>query len=257
MLFGLSLGLALPMHAQFGALVSPFTAPQAKTQQELDDYFEIIDASNPAVIVRRVEDFTKTYPQSELLAFAYQYQMAAFLQLSDFDGVLRAGQRALALQPENVNTLLALAAAIPDGVSERNNRLALLRQAEDYADRALQGIATMQIPRQIPLNDWDRMRTDMVAQAHEALGHVAAKRGDLGHAITELELAAYGSSTPNGKYFFRLGAVYGLAGEEESASKALRRAADLGPEAIRQRAMDDLKELTLTGHVAPAKSLDR
>ena len=254
---GLLLGSARPMQAQFGPLVSPYAVPQAKTQQELDDYLSVVGAPNPASTVRKVEEFIAKYPQSELQAFAYQYQMAAYQQLNYFEGVLRAGHRALDLQPGNVNTLLTLAAAIPDGATGRNDEADLMRQAEEYAHRALQGIATIQIPKQISLGEWEKMQAELVAQAHEALGHVATKRGDLPRAITELELAAYGSPAPNGAYFFRLGVAYGLAGEAEPAGRALHRAADLGPEAIRQRSLDVIQQLKLKGEIAPPRSQER
>jgi tetratricopeptide (TPR) repeat protein len=245
------------MQAQFGALVSPFSAPQAKSQQELDDYLDVIAATNPATTVQRVEEFSSKYPKSELLGFAFQYQMLAYQGLNDLNGVLRAGRRALELQPGNVNTLLTLASAIPDGTKGRGDEVELLKQADDYARQSLHGIATMQIPRQISLQEWATMQADMVAQAHEALGHIATERGDLPRAITELELAAYGSATPNGRQFFRLGVAYSLAGEKEPAEKALHRAADLGPELIRRRALDALKPLSPKGLIAPGKQSDR
>lgn len=251
------LGLPMPMHAQFGPFVSPFNAPQAKTQKELDDYLEVIAATNPATTLQKVEEFTVNYPQSELLGFAFQYQMSAYQRLNDLDGVLRAGHRALELQPGNVNTLLTVAAAIPDGATGRQDEVELLRQAEDYAHQSLQGITTMRIPRQVSLQEWENMQAGMVAQAHEALGHIATKRGDLPRAITELEMAAYGSPTPNGSYFFRLGVAYDLKEEAEPASKALHRAVDLGPEAIRQRSLAVLQQLNTKGQIAPEKLPDR
>jgi hypothetical protein len=52
------------MQAKFGALVSPFSAPQAKSQQELDDYLDVIAATHPATTVPRVEEFALKYPKS-------------------------------------------------------------------------------------------------------------------------------------------------------------------------------------------------
>jgi tetratricopeptide (TPR) repeat protein len=245
------------MQAQFGALVSPFNAPQARSQQELDDYLDVMTATNPATTVQRVEEFASKYPKSELLGFAFQYQMLAYQGLNDLDGVLRAGRRALELQPGNVNTLLTLASAIPDGTKGRDDEVDLLKQADDYAHQSLQSITTMQIPRQVSLQEWATIQADMVAQAHEALGHIATERGELPRAITELELAAYGSATPNGRQFFRLGVAYALAGEKEPAEKALHRAADLGPELIRQRALDALQRMRSKSPIAPGKSSDR
>jgi tetratricopeptide (TPR) repeat protein len=237
--------------------VSPFNAPQAKSQQELDDFLDVMASPDPARKIQKVDEFVSKYPKSELLAFAFQDQMLAYQSTNDFRGVLRAGRRALELEPRNVNTLLTLASAIPDGATGRDDQGELLKQAEQFAHLALDGIATMQIPRQVSMQEWTKMQGEMVAQAHEALGHIATKRGDLPRAITELGMAAYGSPTPNGSQFFRLGVAYALAGEIEPAEKALRRARDLGPEAIRQRSMDVLNQLQSTGRIAPGKPADR
>lgn len=257
MFCALALALARPAQAQFGPLVSPFNAPQANSQQELDDYLEISTATNPATTIQKADEFTLNYQRSELRGYAFQDEMLAYERLNDFEGVLRAGHRALDLQPGNVKTLLTLGGVIPDGARGRQDEAELLRQAEDYALQALKRIATMQIPRQISLMEWEKMQADMVAQAHEALGHVATKRGDLPRAIAELEMAAYGSPTPNGIYFFRLGVAYDLANETDPARKALHRATDLGPEAIRQRSSEVLKQLDSKGQIPLTSSRDR
>lgn len=249
-------GSAVTVRAQFGPMSSPFNAPQAKSQLELDDYLDLISA-NAAATVHMAEAFMANYPKSELLGFAFQHQMSAYEALNDFGGVLRAGHKTLGLQPGNVNTLLTLASAISDGASGRSDEAELLQQGEEYARHALQGITTMQIPRQISLQDWEKMQAEMVAQAHEALGHIAIKRGDLSRAITEWELAANGCPTPNGVYLFRLGVAYDLANETELARKALHRAVDLGPEEIRQRSLEALEQLDSKGQIAPVKLEDR
>jgi tetratricopeptide (TPR) repeat protein len=251
------LGSALRGCAQFGPLVSAYNAPQAKSQQELDDYLEAIASANAETTAHMLEEFASKYPKSELLAVAFQHQMSAYQSLNDFNGMLRAGRRALDLQPGNVNTLLTLSSAIPDGSAGRDDEADLLRQAEEYACRALQGITIMKIPRQVSLPEWEKMQGEMVAQAHEALGHIATKRGNLPRAIAELEMATHDSPTPSGSQFFRLGVAYALAGEIEPASKALHRAVDLGPEGIRQRSLDVLKHLSSKDRTAAGKPSDR
>jgi tetratricopeptide (TPR) repeat protein len=251
-----SWGHVLNLQAQFGPLVSPFSVPQSRSQQEFDDYLDVIVATDAATTVQKAEKFASNYPKSELLGLAFQHKMEAYAQMNNFEGTLQAGRKALELLPGNLNTLLTLASAIPDSSTKRDDEADLLREAEGYARRSLQSLATMQIPRQVPMQDWEKMKADMIAQAHEALGHIATKRGELSQAITELEMAAYGSPTPSGIHFFRLGVAYAAAGEVEPADKAFRRAVELGPEPIRRRSMDALTRLNSKSTVAPEKPAD-
>ncbi|MGI0085187.1 MAG: hypothetical protein ACREBQ_08905 [Nitrososphaerales archaeon] len=171
----LGMGGVRSAQAQFGFLLNRAYAPQARSEEELDKYLEIITDSNPQTTVQEVNTFIAEYPQSELLGIAFQYQMIAYQRLNNFKGVLRAGKEALKLQPDNANTLLTLAAAIPDGVAGKPGAGPLLERANSYARGALQELGRMQIPRAIPLDHWKMMRAEMAAQAHEALVYVAAE----------------------------------------------------------------------------------
>ena len=244
-------GWDVRLRAQFGPLVSPFGAPQAKSQEELDDYLNIITSTDPGQTIKLVAQFALKNPASELLGIAFQYQMLSYERLNDFDGLMRAGRTALELQPGNVNTLLTLASAIPDCAARRSDQADLFNQGEEYAKLALQGIKRTHVPRQISLQDWEKMRGQMEAQAHEALGHIAAKKGNLQEAIKELELAAYHNPTPNGSQFFRLGVAYASAGKIAPANKALERAAELGPQPVRERARDELNRISSKTQTAP------
>ena len=235
--------LAVPIHAQFGPLLSPGQAPQAKTQEELDAYLEIITASEPKATIQKVDQFALRYRKSDLLRVAFQYQMRAYKRTNDFEGILGAGEKALQLQPNNLNTLLTLASAIPNSVAGRSDAAELLNRAEDYARQALREMARTIIPREIPLEHWEDMRAEMEAQAHEALGHVAGKRGNLQLAISEFEKAAFNNPKPQGSQFFRLGVTYALVGKNDLARKTLSRAIDLGPDPIRALAVKERKRL--------------
>ena len=165
------------LHAQLGPLVSPFQAPQAKTQAELDLYLKIVTESDPLKTVRAVEELAAKYSKSDLLGIAYQYEMFAYQRMNDFDGLLGAGRKALKLQPKNVNTLLTLASAIGDGADQRSDSGELLGQAEDYAHQALDELSKMRIPRRISMQQWKILQAEMNSRAHEALGNEHDEKG--------------------------------------------------------------------------------
>ncbi len=237
------------IRAQFGPLADPTHAPQAKSQEEFDSYLEILVAPDAQETIAKTGQFISRYPESDFLATAYEHQMLSYQELNDFEGMLQAGEKYLQLLPDNVNALLTLASAIPNATAERPDAADLLIRAQEYARKALLLLKQIHIPREITLEDWERLRGQMEAQAHEALGHVALKRGQVEVAVSEFEKATHYNPEPQGKQFFRLGVACAWAGQNDRAEKALRRAAKLGPELIRQRALQELEKLE--GRKAP------
>lgn len=238
------LGPARSAKTQIGPLLSPLEAPQAHSQSEFDEYLKIVTTSNSRKMIREIDEFASTFPKSELLGLAFEHQMLAYQDLNDFEGLLYSGEMSLRLEPKNVNTLLTLASAIPNAATQRPEAAALLSKAQAYAGLALQELDTMHIPRQISMGQWKIMQGEMEAQAHEALGHIAVKQGNLELAITEFEKAAFRNPVPKGSQFFRLGVAYAMAGRTSRAQQALRRAVDLGPDQVRERALAELRKLS-------------
>ena len=237
-------GMSARLEAQFGPLATPGQAAQARSQDELDWYLEIVSATGPTVAVQKVKTFVAAFPKSELLGAAYQYQLQAFEQLNDFDGMLAAGGKALAADPDSLNTLLALAPAMANRASARPDRVQLLSQAESYARRALDGIDQIKIPRELSIEQWNIRKHEMQSDAHGVLGVVAFQRSQFQLAISELEMAISLVPLPQGVQFLRLGLALAAAGKKDDAEQRLRRAAELGPEPVRNVALDQLKKLS-------------
>ena len=229
--------------AQFGPLLNTNQAPQAQSQEELDAYLAVYASADPRFTVAMADQFTSRYPRSEFLGLAYQCQMSAYQRLNDYEGVLRAGEKALALVPENLNTLLTLAAVIPNGVTGRPDASRRLAQAETYARKALSQLGEMKIPREIALEKWETMKAGMESDGHEALGHVSIKRGDLAGAIQEFRAAALGNPAPSGRQFLRLSSAYLLAGQKDAAEHAAERAAQLSEGDLHRLALEQLRTL--------------
>ena len=234
--------------AQFDSLISPRQAAQAQSAPELDEYIDLLEASSAREKVRLVEAFAQHYPKSELLGIAYQYQMEAYRELNDYDGVVQSGERALKLHPDNLNTLLTLANVLPNRISTGALDDPGLAQAEQYARLVFEGINRIKLPRSVSPQRWEKLRLEMEASAHEALGQVATKRGNLQEAIAEFEKAVQQNPTPRGSQFYRLGVAYMLTRRYDPASEALNRAAELGPEEIRKMANAVVRKLRAESH---------
>ena len=238
----LSIG-SLPAGAQFGPLLSSRHAPQAASQEEFDQYLEIYTSRDPSATVAMVSEFAEAHQTSEFLGLAYQYQMMAYRELSNYDGVREAGGKALALVPNNIHTLLALASVIPNGVDGRVDRGELLSQAEGHAQAVLSQLETITIPDEIPLESWQSRKAEMQAEAHEALGHVAVKRGDLAGALRSFRTAVEISPNPKASQWYRLGGAYVMAGQVQKAVEPLRKAVAAGDEVVRRLATEQLERI--------------
>jgi tetratricopeptide (TPR) repeat protein len=230
--------------AQFDELASSKQIPQASSQQELDEYIEILDADTPSSKVETIKAFLQRYPASNFRVMVYQLMMLAYKELGDSRGLIDSAEKTLKIQPDNLNTLLTLADVLPNGVSgnspEDRRRLA---QAEHCARRVFEGIEQIKLPRTMPRQRWQVLSSEMQSTAYEALGHVASKRGEWREAVAQFEKAVKQNPTPRGRQFYRLGVAYMLAGGNQSALEALGRAVELGPDEIREMASSVLKRI--------------
>ncbi len=229
--------------AQFGVFRNLGFTPQAQTADEFDSFLEIVAESDPRRRVERVAAFASRFSESELLGTAFHYRLEACVELDDIECVLRAGRIVLERIPDNLDALLTLASSIPNAAGGRPDAARLLHAAEGYARRALEILQSKRIPRSIPFADWSRLRLEMEAQAHEALGHVAAKRGDFPEAVREFERATELSPEPVGRQHFRLGVAYSWLQRLGEARVALETAAKLGPEPITSLAEGELARI--------------
>jgi tetratricopeptide (TPR) repeat protein len=236
--------LASRSWAQFDQLVNSKQAPQAQSQQELDEYIEILYTDPPQKKVERIEAFIQHYPASDFQGIVYQHLMLAFKEMGDYQRLIDSGEKALKVQPDNLNTLLTLSEVLPNGVSgngpDDRRRLA---QAEEYARRIFEAIEQVKLPRSMPRQRWQVLSSEMEASAHESLGHIASKRGHWKEAVAEFEKAVKQNPSPQGRQFYRLGLAYMLAGSDRSAQTALHQAIELGPDEIGKMAKAVLKRM--------------
>lgn len=247
-LFLLVLTLRPEARAQFGPLMTSVQTPQAHSAEELDSYLEIYLNRDPQSTVALADRFAGTYPESEFLGLVYEHQALAYQEMNNYEGVLGAGEKGLAVGPRNVKILVMLALAIPNGVTDRSDSSRLLKQAEDYARRALKELNEKKIPQELALEKWEELKGGLESECHEALGHISVKRGDLSTAVREFRAAALGNPRPNGRQFLRLSSTYELAGQYEAAEQAAARAAELGEGQIRQLALRQLQEIRARSH---------
>ncbi|MGH9426563.1 MAG: hypothetical protein ACRD2L_09730 [Terriglobia bacterium] len=232
----------LRLNAQFDMIVFEKRPPQARSREELDAVLDMVQATDQKTVVSLCADFRKKFPASELAGQVYRMEMHAYGRLADYKKMIEAGEKALGVSGHDVDALLSLANAIPNGVSDlATESVALLDKAEGYARKALEEIDRLKATRGVPLERWRKLTGRMRSSAHEALGFVAFKRGRYGESVAELEKSiGLNPDEAGGAVFFRLGIAYLYDGKPLEAQVALERSSQLGPELIRTKAAEQL-----------------
>jgi tetratricopeptide (TPR) repeat protein len=237
--------LSLSLCAQELSLSLPSlgSAPQAKSQQEFDDWLDLLGSTDPQRTVRTADEFLARYPQTEFAGRTYQAQMLAYQQLDNYEATVAAGKRALQLHPENLHVLATLANVIPLGVPPGRPDDPRLEEAIGYARQLLSRLATQKIPRSFPLTEWRTLKLQLEVSAHAAFGLVMLQQGQAKEAVQELEWVTQHDPAADAVHFLRLGSAYLATRNYCPASGAFQRASALGPKLARKKAEEAQKNI--------------
>ena len=139
---------------------------QIADPRERRTFLKLYDARDPQKRRKLAEAFVLTYPQSWLLAQAYEIGAKACIDLEDYNQALRYGLQSLRLFPENPLLLVPLA-----------NVQAQLQQfaaAKESAHAALEYLDQFDRPAAIAPAKWPAVQAELRASDYFVLGRVAA-----------------------------------------------------------------------------------
>ncbi len=188
--------IALLVCVQAGAeagQASPSAAhPQARTQQERDDFNAAYAVRGPAAAEAAANDFAARYPESELRHYLYSSAMLQYQHENDSARMLAMGEKVLALDPDNslalVLTATALADTLGDHDHDREKKIAAIKR---NANRAIQSADTSFSPSATGEAPTAALyKTTLQSMAYSALGIMKLKTGDDAGAEKDLQLAA-------------------------------------------------------------------
>jgi tetratricopeptide (TPR) repeat protein len=214
-----------------GSVASP-----AETQA----FRSIQDELVPDKVVQMVDEFTKTYPTSAYLSYAYMFGASALQNKGDVNQAMPYLDKSLEANPDNILSLVMKAGLLPQpqmlkgGDEGKTKRLA---EAEESANKALSIIA--QIPR--GPQETDEMlakRKGMLgAGAHAALGLVHLQRSwmslegpdkeELAKAEQEYRTAVTTVDNPTPEDYYRLGETLTIENKVPEALAAFMKASEL------------------------------
>jgi len=141
------------------------------------DYNRILLESDPILKKQHIDSFASKYPDSELLAHAYEQGAYLGRQTNNREMMIECGEKSLAIRPDNFVLMTELGYAY---IQKEN-----AEKAEALALRALELAQQAQKPEQANQEQWEQARKSLMATNFSTLGFVHLHRAQNLQALPE------------------------------------------------------------------------
>ena len=232
--------------------------PQAKTQQEYNDYNTAYALNGGAASEKAANDFAQKYPQSELRTYLYSKAMHDYQSENNPGKMMAMGEKVLALDPDNSIALVLTATVLADSLSEGDqDRADKISEIKKNTTRALQTVDSGFVaPANATAEQIAVYKSTLQSMAHSALGIMELKTGDDPGAEKDLRSAAELNKTqPDPYIWYHLALAQDHQGKYAEALGSVNQALQYtasNPE-LGRLAQGERDRLTkLTGSSAPA-----
>jgi tetratricopeptide (TPR) repeat protein len=228
---------------------------QAVGKDEAKAYKAFYDARNgdSMKVIELGEGFLAKYPMSLYAGAVYSTLTTAYLNTNQPDKMLTAGEKALEINPDNVDVLPLLAWAIPRRVTGQTaDGPKQLAQAEDYAKHAIQLITTIPKPAEMDDVAFTKAKNEKLAMCHDGLGVAEVKTAKYDDAIADLNQSVELSATPDPVDFYLLGVSNQATSHFTDAIAAFTKCSADGPfQAQCKAGLDEAKKKSQNSLEAP------
>jgi tetratricopeptide (TPR) repeat protein len=201
------------------------------------------------------EEFLEKYPQSRYRPDVYSWLVKGYLSLGQVDKMEAAGDKELALMPNDAQTLAIVGSTLPRAMSastpDPDKRLA---KAETYSKKALEIMPTYPKPDNVTDEQFTAAKNQTMALAYSGLGIVAIRRGKFAEAIPNLEQSVKLDPNPDPVNYYLLGLANVKAAHFDDAVTAFTKCAAIpggGIQATCKTSIDDAKKQGATQLSAP------
>src|SRR5580698_6779326 len=159
--------------------------------------FDAIPLTDRAKKIQAGEAFVQKYPQSRYLAPVYSNLVKLYLQANEIQKMQDAGEKDVALAPNDVQTLAILGQTLPRAwSSSMPNAAQQLDKAEKFSKSAIELTPTIPKPDGLTYAQFTTAKNETLAMAHGGLGLVYFRRGKYAEAIPEFEEATKVNPNP-------------------------------------------------------------
>jgi len=187
---------------------APAEVPKVDPAEE-KAYKAFFDSNTPQQIDAQIklgEDFVAKYPQSKYLEVVYARLMQDYFKKQQLDKMFAAGDKALALNPDDVDALVLEGWVIPHNIDPNSmDTEPRLNKAEAYEKHALEIIPNVPKPANMTDDQFAKAKDDHLSQAHSGLGLIDFRRQDFAASVTELAQAEKLAAEPDPTDFYVMG----------------------------------------------------
>ncbi len=202
---------------------SPAPKVDPKEEAAYKAFFDT-SAQDEDTKIKLGEDFAKTYPDSRYIESVYAVLSEAYYAKQDWKNLYLVSDKALAINPDNVDILTMVGWVIPHVIDpSAPDADKQLDKAETYEKRALKDIPTLTKPPAMTDEQFATAKIEKTAEAHSGLGLVYFRRQDFDGAAKELQQATLNNPNPDATDFFALGASLQNGGHYAEAADAYNR----------------------------------
>jgi tetratricopeptide (TPR) repeat protein len=202
------------------AAVAGLWAQKPKSQKEVDALQAVFKTTTVDARIAAAQDVLIKFADTEfkplmLLMIAQSYQMKG-----DSDNAIIFAERVLKEgDPKSYEAMLILAESYAQRTREFDlDKEDKLGKADKYANDGLEALKTANKPGpQVTDDQWNTMKKENVARAHQALGLSAMVRKKWDVAITEFKAAVEGTDKPDPAMQVRLATAYDAVGKYDDA----------------------------------------
>jgi len=200
------------------------------------------------------EALLQKYPASRYRPVVYSALTAAYLQLGQVQKMQETGEKAIALTPNDVQTLAVLGQTIARSINASTPEPEKqLTKAEQYSKKAIELTPTIEKPAAITDEVFAAAKNQTLAMAHSGLGLVYLRRGKIPEAIPELDQSVKIDPSPDPVNYYLLGLANQKSSHFDDAVAAYTKCAALpgSMQSACQKAAEEAKKLAMTQLSAP------
>jgi len=193
--------------------------PQPKSQKEITALQAIQAAKTPDEQLKAIDNVLENFADTEYKMMLLQMGMQIADSKGDYPLTVTYAERTLEADPKNIFALSTLALQTVAHTREFDlDKDEKLAKAEKYANASIADAKDApKIRPDISDEQWNKVKADIVAQSHDALGRIALLRKKPDVAITEFQTSVTTGATPDATTLVRLGEAYLQAGKYDDA----------------------------------------
>lgn len=155
--------------------------------------------------IQQGEDFVKKYPESRYNGVVYERLTTAYYNKQQMDKMYAASDKALAVNPNDVQVLVLVGWVIPHNINASDpDSESRLQKSEVYEKRALQILPTLTKPATLTDEQFTHAKAQDESMAHSGLGLTYFREQKADDSLKELQQATT-TDKPDPVDFFIMG----------------------------------------------------